>query len=703
MLAIFKKEIKIFFSTVIGWLFCAALLFFFGLYFTIYNLIYGTPYISYTLSAVIIVFLFSIPILTMKIFADEKRLKTDQMLFTAPISLWKIIVGKYLAMVAILFGILCIFSLYPIILSTAGTIPFGETYIAVFGFFLFGAACIAIGLFISSLTENIVIAAVLTFGALLISFLVNGLTSFISAQGNLITKILSAFAMSTRLDNLLNGIIDLQSILYFLTVIGICLFLTYMTLEKRRWSVAGSGIKKGVFSSITTIIIPVVLIALNIGAGYLPETYTKLDITDEKLYSITDTTKDFLSNLDQDITIYVLGSEDSADITIKTLLTRYSSQSSHIKVEYKDTAVYPNFASGYTTDTLADSSMIVECGDKSTVIAFDDCYEYEIDYTTYESTATGFDGEGQITAALSYVTSDSLPTIWFLNGHQEYEEISETATANIKKENIAMETVNLMNYETIPDTISCIVICGAVVDYSADDIIKLEEYMSNGGNVIILAAFSDQEMPNLNGFIKEYGLEMQDGVVFESNENNYYQYPYYVLPSVNSNTITSNIYSNNRYILMPQPVGMVETTEEEEDLTVTVLLESTDQSICKTDVTNMESWDFEEGDIQGPFVLGAVVNQTSTNAKLVVYACEYLLADDIDSMVSGANTTLFSDTVASMVDHESSIAIPVKEYILSSVIMNQMTIIILSIIVVGILPIITLGTGIVIWVIRRKK
>ena len=154
---------------------------------------------------------------------------------------------------------------------------------------------------------------------------------------------------------------------------------------------------------------------------------------------------------------------------------------------------------------------------------------------------------------------------------------------------------------------------------------------------------------------------------------------------------------------MPQPVGIVETTKEEENLTVTVLLESTDQSICKTDVTNMESWDFEEGDIKGPFVLGAVVNQTSTNAKLVVYACEYLLSEDIDAMVSGANTTLFSDTVASMVDHESSNAIPVKEYILSSVMMNQTSIIILSTVLVGILPFITLGTGIVVWVIRKKK
>ncbi|NTV79099.1 MAG: GldG family protein, partial [Clostridiales bacterium] len=508
---------------------------------------------------------------------------------------------------------------------------------------------------------------------------------------------------STRLDNLLNGIVDLQSILYFLTVIGICLFLTYMTLERKRWTISARGLKKGIVNSITIIVIPVILIALNIGAGYLPEAYTKLDITDEKLYSITDTTKEFLANLDQDITIYVLGSEDSADITIKTLLTRYTSQSDRITVIYKDTAVYPNFASGYTTETLADNSMIVECGDKSTVIAFDDCYEYEVDYTTYESTATGFDGEGQITSALSYVTSDSLPTIWFLSGHNEYAEISETVTSNIKKENIAMETVNLMNYELIPDTISSVVICGPVVDYSADDIDKLNAYMENGGKIIILAAFSDQDMPNLNGFIKEYGLEVQDGVVFENNENNYYQYPYYVLPTVNSNTITANITKNSRYILMPQPVGMVETAEEEADLSVSVLLESSDLAICKTDVTNMESWEFEEGDIKGPFVLGASVTQTSTNAQLVIYACEYLVADDFDSLVSGANSTLFSDTVASMVDHESSIAIPVKEYLLSSIMMNQTTIIIMSIIIVGILPIATLIIGITIWIIRKKK
>ena len=169
MLAVFKREFKSYFQSVIGWLFVAAFLAMFGLYFYIYNLLQGYPYVYYTLSAITVVFLIAVPVLTMRSFAEERKSKTDQLLLTAPVSPGKLVLGKYLAMAAVFTVDIAVFCVAPLILRAFGTVPMGESYIAILAFWLYGCACIAVGMFISSLTESQVIAAVLTFAVLFVS------------------------------------------------------------------------------------------------------------------------------------------------------------------------------------------------------------------------------------------------------------------------------------------------------------------------------------------------------------------------------------------------------------------------------------------------------------------------------------------------------------------------------------------------------
>lgn len=160
MFAVFKREFKSYFQCVIGWLFVAALLALYGLYFYVYNLMQGYPYIYYTLSAITIIFLIAVPILTMRSFAEDRKNKTDQLMLTAPVSLGKLVFGKYLAMVAVFTIDIAIIAITPLILSIFGTVPMGESYISIFAFWLYGCASIAVGMFISALTESQVIAAI---------------------------------------------------------------------------------------------------------------------------------------------------------------------------------------------------------------------------------------------------------------------------------------------------------------------------------------------------------------------------------------------------------------------------------------------------------------------------------------------------------------------------------------------------------------
>lgn len=166
MIAIFKREWKAYFQNIIGWLFIAAIIALYGLYFLVYNLRSGYPYISYPLSSIAFILLLAVPVLTMRSLAEERHSRTDQLVLTAPISVGKLVLGKFLAMAAIFSVAMAVICISPLILSAYGTVPMGESYVAILGFWLYGLACIAVGMFLSSITESQVIAAVLTFAAL---------------------------------------------------------------------------------------------------------------------------------------------------------------------------------------------------------------------------------------------------------------------------------------------------------------------------------------------------------------------------------------------------------------------------------------------------------------------------------------------------------------------------------------------------------
>ena len=287
MLAIYKKEVKGFLTSMIGYVFIAFLLVVCGIYFTAYHLQGLYPYFAYTLQAVQFVFLIAVPILTMRILAEEQKQKTDQLLLTAPVSVTEIVLGKYLALVTIYLIPVIILACYPLILTQFGNVALPEAYTALFGFLLLGCSFLAIGLYLSSVTESQVIAAVITFLVLFVSYVSEGIATFFpetaSASfyvlivlaviaavliylmlGNqiiaigvgaaavgilvvlyvtngsmfegIIQSIINMFNLSGHSEEFANGILDLTSVIYYLSVIGVFLFLSVQSIQKRRWS-----------------------------------------------------------------------------------------------------------------------------------------------------------------------------------------------------------------------------------------------------------------------------------------------------------------------------------------------------------------------------------------------------------------------------------------------------------------------------------
>jgi len=692
MCAIYKKELRAYLTSMTGYIFMAVLLAVTSLYYVANCLVGGYPVFGAILSSVYFVLLIIVPVLTMRSMAEEKRQKTDQLLMTAPVSLWKIVLGKYLAMVTVFLIPMAILCLYPLILLRFGSVSLPMAYTAILGYTLFGAACLAIGLFLSAVTESQVIAAVLTFGVLFFLNMASGIANVIGASG-LLASILNALCIYQPFINFVQGMFDLTGILYYMTVIVLALFLTVQLLQKKHGTYRVSMV---VFACVAAVLV-------NLTAGKLPSQYLKYDVSDQKLFTTGDQTAEIVKGLDEDITLYLIAQQGSEDATLQELLDRYAGLSSRIKVETKDPVLYPNFVSQYTSENLSENSVLVVGQNRSKAVDYYDIYQYSMDYSTYSSSLSSFDGEGQITSAIAYVTAEDMPVVYTLTGHDE-AELSTTVTSSIEKENIELKSLSLLTEEAVPEDAKAVIIYGSISDISEDEKNKLEAYMEQGGQIVMLLGYTDKDTPNLDSLLGDYGIALADGLVLEGDSQHHLpNHPYYLLPDIQSSAYTSDV--SSRYVLLAFAQGMTEAADISEDLTYESLLTTSAKSYSKTNLES-ENLEQEAADITGPFDLGAVVTKTideNVEAKLIVFSSETLLDEQVDSMVSGGNSTLFLNVMSQLVDHESTVSIEPKSMSTEYLTVPAGSAIFWGILTIILIPLLLLATGGIIWFGRRKR
>ena len=224
------------------------------------------------------------------------------------------------------------------------------------------------------------------------------------------------------------------------------------------------ALKGGSYSLMLTGIVLAILIAVNVFASVLPSAWTQLDISSMKLYSITSNTKVVVNALEKDVIIYWVVQADQEDSIIENLLAKYESLSDHIEVVKKNPDVYPTFTQQYTSETVPNNSLIVECGDSNRYISYEDIYLTETDMTTYSYTQS-FDGEGAITSAIDYVVSEDHPQLYITEGHGE-SDLSAVFEEQIEKENIETTTFTLLNEDTVPEEADVVLIYAPASDIS---------------------------------------------------------------------------------------------------------------------------------------------------------------------------------------------------------------------------------------------
>lgn len=232
MKAIFNREFKAYFNSMLGYVFLTIFLLLTGAMFFVINLYRATATMTGFFLSINVWTIFFLPMLTMRMFSEDRKLRTDQLLLTAPISISEMVLGKYFAAVCVLLLGTAVTLLYPIVISFFGLLPIAETISCYIGFILLCMAVIAIGAFMSSLTESQIVAAISTYGILIALMFLGNLASSISNEA--IVKVLLWLSPTQRFSEFTMGILSLESVIYYISVIGLFLFLTVTAFEKRR-------------------------------------------------------------------------------------------------------------------------------------------------------------------------------------------------------------------------------------------------------------------------------------------------------------------------------------------------------------------------------------------------------------------------------------------------------------------------------------
>ena len=464
--------------------------------------------------------------------------------------------------------------------------------------------------------------------------------------------------------------------------------------------------KRGSYSSVLTLIVIVAVVVANLLIRELPARYTELDVSGRSLYQISEQTKEVLEGLTEDVTIYLVAQKGNENAIIEEFLSRYQELSGHIKVQNVDPVDNPAFTTKYSSSTVYENSLIVESEKRYKIVSYYDIYQSS--YAGRDSNgeavySTEFAGEGQLTSAIGYVVTDNLPVLYTLNGHGEIT-LPEDLTENIKRENIAVEGLNLITQGSVPEDCDGIFIVSPQRDLTEGERDMLAGYMENGGKLFVIDDYAVVEKPNLKSILASYGLETKEGVVIEGDAAYYIQENYYMVPDYVAHTITEPMRGSNIRCLAIAAQALVET-EGNTDAQVSWLLQTSDKAFNRENPVDAESMKQTDEDETGIFYLGAVSKKGSgeQESALVALTTSAFVDSEVNAYIAGGNYDLVINAIGYLCEHEEAITIHTKNLDTEYIAINANQVVVWSILLVIAIPLILLIAGVVIWVIRRRR
>ena len=473
-----------------------------------------------------------------------------------------------------------------------------------------------------------------------------------------------------------------------------------------------SGTRHGAYSVGLTALVIAVVIVLNLIVGQIPEAYRNIDVSSTKIYDISDTTTELRSDLDQEVNMTVLAVKDETDERITNFLSRYAALSDKISIEWIDPVLHPSALTEYET---SENTIVISCDGtgKTTTVSFTDILvpdEYSYYYYGTE-TYTEFDGEGQLTSAVNYVTNDVEQTVYQTTGHGE-GTLSDTITDLMEKNSYTLTEINLLMATSIPEDCDLLLMYAPTADLSEDEADLLGDYLEGGGKVMILSGdTSPADMPNLSSLLEEYGIEAADGYIADPArcyQGNYY----YIFPELSvSGEMAAGI--SSQMVLLAYAQGMNLVDPERETISTASFLSSSDQSYAVT----------EDSQRQAAYALGVVATETvsteddgtssdnetdseddstdTLESRLTVISAGSLIDPSItDTFPQLENTQLFMNAVTANFEGVQNLSIEAKSLGVEYNTVQHAGM--FSFLVIFGIPAVILIGGFVVWMRRRK-
>ncbi len=455
-------------------------------------------------------------------------------------------------------------------------------------------------------------------------------------------------------------------------------------MKREKHNLIGTkAFRKGSYSTVIMVVIIAIVIAANVMFSKLPTAARNIDVSSNNLYSIGDTTHSVLDGLKNDVEIVVIKDKESTDKRISTLLAKYADYSDHIKVTYKDPVLYPSVLTTYDTE---ENNIVIKCDatDKTTKVAFSDIIVTSTSYygSTYE---TSFDGEGQLTKAIDYVSNENNKLIYTISGHGE-SDLGKNISELISKSNFNVKSVNLLVDNGIPDDCDMLICNQPTKDLADDELKLLREYMENGGKMTVVLADTTTKTPNFDALMADYGISKVNGYIADT-ERYYGQNVYQIFPNYSSGDITGK-FGSEEYTLLFGSLGL--KVEETDGVTVDEFLTTSDKGAAVVG---------ENDYTEGKYTLAAAA--TKDESRFTVFGSASIIDDEFTSYYTNLmNLQVFMNSITSNFDDVSNISIDsISLQTTYNTIANGSGI---GAIFIGIIPVALLILGFLRWFGRRK-
>ncbi len=521
MTAVFFRELLSYFISPMGYVYLAAFYVLAGYEYTVI-ILSGRADMSYEFTFLYTVILLLIPILTMRLMSEDRKQKTEQLLFSAPVSLSGITAGKYLSAVTVYFMGIAVTLLHAAALS-----PFTEmNWELVFGNFigimLMGMACISMCMFISAQTENQIVAAIGGFASVMVVLSLNSIAGLVSFEP--LRKILYSFSFYSRYHDLTMGIFRAEDLFFFISFSCVFFLLTVTNLEKRRG-------RHNILTTGTSVLFIILAVTANSIVGKLAERYEwSVDLTEDGRYAISEDSINYLKDLKEDVSITVfVDEEDMASGSYYIVqayhnLTEYERQSEKVELEFVDLVDHPAYASQYPTLEINAYDILVQTDDRQEVLALKDLFEY--DSTGSEITASRV--EQMVTNAVVSVTAEEKSKVTILTG---YGELFPTDLKELLEVNGYAVTEQSLLTGEIDEEAQTAVLFAPQKDLEEDSLRKIRAWLDQDGrqgkNLFVFFDPNAAKLPGLEKYLNEWGIKTGEGYAFESNSNLYYNRFYY--------------------------------------------------------------------------------------------------------------------------------------------------------------------------------